>query len=84
MKQVHATLSAPDVAAAPGRRARRSAEIRERLFEAAMNLFMVRGLQATTVKDITDAADVGKGTFFNYFPTKEHVLAVFYERQLSK
>ena len=29
----------------------------------------------TTVEDITDAADVGKGTFFNYFPTKEHVLA---------
>lgn len=28
-----------------------------------------RGRHATTVKDITDAADVGKGTFFNYFPS---------------
>ena len=27
------------------------------------------------MEDITEAADVGKGTFFNYFPTKEHVLA---------
>jgi AcrR family transcriptional regulator len=32
----------------------------------------------TTVEQITEAADVGKGTFFNYFPSKEHVLlAVF-------
>ena len=29
------------------------------------------------MEDITEAADVGKGTFFNYFPTKEHILAEF-------
>ena len=68
--------------ATSGRRARRSAEIRERLFQAADELFMTRGLQATTVMDITDRADVGKGTFFNYFPTQEHVLTLYYQRQL--
>jgi AcrR family transcriptional regulator len=68
----------------PGRRERRRAEIRDRLYEAARDLFMSRGIQATTVKDITDAADLGKGTFFNYFPTKEHILAMFYERQLGR
>ncbi|HEY6443243.1 MAG TPA: TetR/AcrR family transcriptional regulator [Candidatus Acidoferrales bacterium] len=40
-----------------------------------MKLFAERGYLETTVEDITEAADVGKGTFFNYFPTKEHVLA---------
>jgi AcrR family transcriptional regulator len=60
-----------------GRRERRRAEIRERLFRAALELFAQRGYLETTVEDITDAADVGKGTFFNYFPTKEHVLATF-------
>ncbi|HTW23039.1 MAG TPA: TetR family transcriptional regulator [Candidatus Baltobacteraceae bacterium] len=60
-----------------GRRERRRAEIRERLFRAALRLFGERGYMETTVEDITDAADVGKGTFFNYFPTKEHVLATF-------
>lgn len=60
-----------------GRRERRSAEIRERLFHAALQLFAERGYLETTVEDITDAADLGKGTFFNYFPTKEHVLATF-------
>ena len=42
-----------------------------------MELFGERGFLETTVEDITEAADVGKGTFFNYFPTKEHVLAAY-------
>ncbi len=45
---------------------------------------MRNGLQQTTVSDITEAADVGKGTFFNYFPTKEHVLVEFYERHRER
>jgi AcrR family transcriptional regulator len=61
----------------PSRRERRSAETRERLYRAALRLFAERGFQETTVEDITEAADVGKGTFFNYFATKEHVLAAF-------
>ena len=60
-----------------GRRERRRAEIRDRLYRAALDLFAERGYLETTVEDITEAADVGKGTFFNYFPTKEHVLATF-------
>src|ERR1700683_2420662 len=60
-----------------GRRERRRTETRERIFRAALKLFTQRGFLETTVEDITDAADVGKGTFFNYFPTKEHVLATF-------
>ena len=71
--------------AKPGnRRTRRRAEIREKLFQSALALIMRRGLQQTTVSDITEAADVGKGTFFNYFPTKEHVLVEFYERHRER
>src|SRR5579885_1652412 len=74
------------LAAAPAssRRGRRSAEIRERLFRAALELFARKGLQETTVEDITEAADVGKGTFFNYFPSKEHILIAFVEMQIGK
>src|SRR4029077_8426801 len=60
-----------------GRRERRRLETRERLYRAALELFGERGFLETTVEDITEAADVGKGTFFNYFPTKEHVLAAY-------
>lgn len=67
----------------PGRRERRRAEIRERIFRAALELFAERGFMETTVEDITEAADVGKGTFFNYFPTKEHVLATLGAERLA-
>lgn len=70
--------------APPGRRERRSAEIRERLFRAALLLFAEKGFAETTVEDITEAADVGKGTFFNYFPSKDHILVAFGEMQLGK
>src|SRR6202142_3797161 len=66
------------------RRERRSAEIRERLFRAALDLFAQKGFAETTVEDITNAADVGKGTFFNYFPSKDHILLAFGEMQLGK
>jgi AcrR family transcriptional regulator len=60
-----------------GRRERHRTETRERLYRAALKLFAERGFLETTVEDITESADVGKGTFFNYFPTKEHILAEF-------
>jgi AcrR family transcriptional regulator len=66
------------------RRQRRSAEIRERLFRAALDLFAKKGFLETTVEDITESADVGKGTFFNYFPSKDHILIAFGEMQLAK
>jgi AcrR family transcriptional regulator len=67
-----------------GRRERRAAETRLRLFRCALQLFAERGLPNVTVEDITEAADVGKGTFFNYFASKEGVLAVMAEIQLGK
>ena len=77
--------SAPARASAPsGRRERRRAEIRERLFRAALRLFAEKGFAETTVVDITEAADVGKGTFFNYFPSKDHILVAFGDMQLGK
>src|SRR5690242_6407034 len=66
------------------RRERRSAELRERLFRSALSLFASKGYAETTVEDITEAADVGKGTFFNYFPSKEHILMAFGEMQLGR
>ena len=66
------------------RRQRHSAEIRERLFRAALDLFALKGFADTTVEDITNAADVGKGTFFNYFPSKDHILLAFGEMQIGK
>jgi AcrR family transcriptional regulator len=67
-----------------GRRARHKAELRSRILRAALDLFARQGFFATTVEQITEAADVGKGTFFNYFPSKEHVLSGFGEFQVAR
>src|SRR3989442_5437537 len=66
------------------RRQRRSTEIRERLFLAALALFAKKGFAETTVEDITEAADVRKCTFFNYLPSQDHILTAFGEIQLAK
>ena len=56
------------------RRERKKQETRQRLLECAWRLFQERGYDDSTVEDITEAADVAKGTFFNYFGTKEAIL----------
>jgi AcrR family transcriptional regulator len=65
-ESMHTTIS---------RRERKKKETRQRLLSAAMELFREQGYTATTVEDITDRADVAKGTFFNYFPSKEALLS---------
>src|ERR1700746_4207500 len=85
MSNSHLRMTLTSKIAAPSdRRQRRSAEIRERLFRSALQLFAGKGFAETTVEDITNAADVGKGTFFNYFPSKDHILLAFGEMQLGK
>lgn len=69
--------------AEPSRRERKKEETRRRIFEAAVALFRTKGFEATTVDEITEKADVGRGTFFNYFPKKESVLAYLSEERLA-
>ena len=75
---------APSPAPPMGRRERQRTNTRQKLYEAAMRLFAERGFFDTTTEDITEAADVGQGTFFNYFPSKQHVLAALADIQVQK
>jgi AcrR family transcriptional regulator len=56
------------------RRERKKQETRQRLLQSAWELFQDRGYDHTTVAEITEGADVAKGTFFNYFATKEAIV----------
>lgn len=62
-------------------RERKKAATKERLYLEAIELFRNKGIAATTIDDIVAAAEVSKGTFFNYFPTKESILHYFGEQQ---
>jgi AcrR family transcriptional regulator len=57
---------------------------RQRIFDAAMELFVRQGFDATTVEEIATAADIAKGTFFNYFATKEAVLGHMAHSQVER
>jgi AcrR family transcriptional regulator len=60
------------------RRERKRLDTQRKLIVAAMELISEKGLFDVRVEEITERADVGKGTFFNYFPTKEHLLAFLF------
>lgn len=64
------------------RRERKKDETRQRIFREAIRLFRERGFEATTVDEITERADVARGTFFNYFPKKDAVLGYLSEQRL--
>ena len=58
-------------------RARRA--VQTELAEAALELFLAQGYEATTVDQIAEAAGISKRTFFRYFATKEDVVIGKYE-----
>lgn len=63
-----AASSAPE-----SRGARRKRETREKLLKAAFTLMAQRGVDAVAINEITEAADVGFGSFYNHFASKEAV-----------
>ena len=67
-----------------GKREQGKVERKERLYEAALSLFRGQGYEMTTVDQITRQAGLAKGTFFNYFPTKDSVLRYMGAREVGR
>jgi AcrR family transcriptional regulator len=67
-----------------GRVQRRKARTRASLIAAARTLFAARGVEPTTIAEIADQADVAVGSFYNYFATKDELLAAMLEQALGE
>lgn len=61
------------------RRQRKKEETRRKILETSFRLFSEKGFENTTVDQIAEGADIGKGTFYNYFTSKEAALFEFME-----
>lgn len=57
---------------------------RERLADAAFDLFDERGYEQTTVDDITERAGLGRTTFFRHYRSKEDVIFPDHDRLLEQ
>lgn len=68
----------------PGRRAWKKQDVKQRIYEAAMELFQEKGYVSTTVQEIAEQAGVSRATMFNYFPTKEAFLSQYGKNQMER
>ncbi len=65
---------------APRSRAeRRREDTRRRLMKATYEIIAERGLAGLVIQDITEAADVGYGSFYNHFTSKDAIVTAVIE-----
>ena len=56
---------------------------RREIFEAAVHLFLEKGFTETSMRQVAEAAGVGKSTLYDYFATKDDILVSFFENELQ-
>src|SRR5438874_11938210 len=66
------------------RRERRKLATREALIKAAQEVIAVKGVYLTVIEEITERADVAKGSFYQYFRNRDELLDVLLTRRLEE
>ena len=62
---------------------KRAKRTRKKLKKAALDVFSKKGIDATTVEEITEKADVGKGTLYQHFEDKEKIAVILAEEAIE-
>jgi len=57
--------------------------VQEKILAAAFDLFLRKGVAATTIEEICERADVANRTFFNHFATRQDMIRALAERRLD-
>lgn len=63
---------------------KRADRSRKKLLSAALEVFTEYGLDATTIEDITQKADLGKGTFYRHFKDKEEIATILVDLSIDE
>jgi len=66
------------------RRERKRLAKEELLLAAARELFANKGYDGTTIDEIAERADFGKGSVYNYFRSKEEIFRTLIERAVAE
>jgi AcrR family transcriptional regulator len=66
------------------RRERRKSATREALIKAAQDVIATKGVYLTVIEEITERADVAKGSFYQYFRNRDELLNVLLTRRLEE
>ena len=67
-----------------GLRERKKKERKARILESSSKLFKKRGFNDTSIEDIALEADLGVGTLYNYFNSKNDILIEIIEQKLDE
>jgi AcrR family transcriptional regulator len=62
---------------------KRAKRTRKKLKEAALDVFSEKSIDAVTVEEITEKADVGKGTLYQHFEDKEEIVVTLVEEAVE-
>lgn len=67
-----------------GLRERKRRETSQRISDAALQLFLDKGYEATTLDEIAEAAGISRRTFFYYFESKDELLTAYLSRRTDE
>ena len=68
----------------PARRIdRKKEETRNKIIAVAVELFNRSGLEAVTMEQIAEVADIAKGTLYNYFPSKDSIINAYLQKSFQ-
>jgi AcrR family transcriptional regulator len=76
--------AAADDARRPTRGRRSRETTRRKLVDAALRIVAKKGLDATTINEITEEADVGFGSFYNHFTSKNEIATIAFEQRANE
>ena len=62
---------------------KRAKKTRKKLKKAALDVFSEKSIDATTVEDITEKADLGKGTLYQHFDDKDEIVVTLVEEAIG-